>query len=168
MGYSLEKIVSGGQTGVDIAALQAAYESGFQTGGWCPPDTRNEQGLIPAKYRLKPTPLERSELAPDVPRSQRTEWNVRDSDGTLIITDTGHQLESGTLWTRQAALLLSKPILTVDFPVNIKVELICHWLVKHQITILNIAGPGENEVRGIQSKAYMLIKQLLINCRDKT
>jgi len=79
------KIISGGQTGVDQAALITAQKIGLETGGWCPPGRVCESGTIPEYFPLKETPQERSPDAVDVPRSQRTEWNVRDSDATLIV-----------------------------------------------------------------------------------
>src|SRR5262245_64267849 len=70
------KIVSGGQTGADRAALDWAIEHGFEHGGWCPLGRKAEDGAVPARYDLAETPTDRWE--------QRTEWNVRDSDGTVI------------------------------------------------------------------------------------
>lgn len=165
MKYGLNKIISGGQTGVDLAALMAAEESGYQVGGWCPPDGRNEAGPIPVKYKLKPTPRERSRLAPEVPRSMRTEWNIRDSDGTLLITLTGHQLKGGSLWTLKAAEILSKPCLQVSLPATEDVQSIRAWLLEHQVAILNIAGPSESEIEGIHQMAYLFLMQLFASCR---
>ena len=73
----LEKIVSGGQTGVDRAALDAALALGIPCAGWCPRGRRAEDGEIPRRYPLRETPLPNYE--------QRTEWNVRDSDATLVL-----------------------------------------------------------------------------------
>src|SRR5215469_12366673 len=81
----LTRVISGGQTGVDQAALRAAASLGIATGGWCPPGRIAEDGVIPDHFPLTETPDERSADAPDIPRSQRTEWNVRDSDGTLLL-----------------------------------------------------------------------------------
>jgi len=81
----IRKIISGGQTGVDQAALRAAVAVGVEIGGWCPPNKECETGKIPAELPLVPTDKARSDLAPDVPRSLRTELNVRDSDATCII-----------------------------------------------------------------------------------
>src|SRR5215468_6400246 len=79
------KVVSGGQTGVDRAALDVALELGLPCGGWCPPGREAEDGRIPDRYPLTETPLNAAPAHPDVLNSQRTEWNVRDSDGTLIL-----------------------------------------------------------------------------------
>src|SRR3954468_14778275 len=86
---TLRKVISGGQTGVDEGALRAARDCGLEIGGWCPPGRECEAGVIPLEYPLKETPSDRSPNTPDVPRSQRTEWNVRDSDGTLVIRARG-------------------------------------------------------------------------------
>src|SRR2546425_4775996 len=109
----LNKIVSGGQTGVDQAALRAAKASGLSVGGWCPPGRLSEAGVIPSEFPLQETERERSPNAPDVPRSQRTEWNVRDSDATLVITAGGvspseaapedRPHDPGTQWAIQCA-----------------------------------------------------------------
>src|SRR6266403_453164 len=114
----LTKVISGGQTGADQAALRAARECGLAIGGWCPPGRECEAGVIPPEFPLQETPRERSPDAPDVPRSQRTEWNVRDSDGTLVIRSgkVSHRplrgfgaassdaaTDPGTQWTIQCA-----------------------------------------------------------------
>ncbi len=94
----LRKIVSGGQTGVDRVALDAALASQFPCGGWCPVDRSAEDGVIPATYPL--TPL------PDGDLRERTRQNVIDSDGTLIVSDTrltGGALAGGTQLTWRVA-----------------------------------------------------------------
>lgn len=157
----LSKIISGGQTGVDLAALKAASALGFPVGGWCPPDGRNEQGPIPPEYHLTPSPEINSELAPEIPRSQRTEWNVRDSDGTLIITLKDHPLGKGSWWAREAARLLAKPCLMIALPNAKGRDMVDHWLLQHRIRILNIAGPSESEISGIEGMAFGFIKGFL-------
>lgn len=82
---TLEEVVAGGQTGVDTAALRAAWSGGLAIGGWSPPDGRNLDGEIPLEYLLTNTPEERSPGAPDIARSLRTQRNTRDSDATLIL-----------------------------------------------------------------------------------
>ena len=71
----IEKIVAGGQTGADIAALDFAIERSIPHGGWCPLGRKAEDGTIDPRYTLKETPSSGY--------VQRTEWNVRDSDGTV-------------------------------------------------------------------------------------
>lgn len=86
------------QTGVDQAALRAAMACGLATGGWCPPGCVSEDGKIPDIFSLKETPEERSQDVPDIPRSQRTQWNVRDSDATLVLWP-GDKRDLGTRYT---------------------------------------------------------------------
>src|SRR2546430_15604495 len=104
----LTKVISGGQTGVDQAALRAARDCGLAIGGWCPPGRECESGLIPLEFPLQETERERSPDAPDVPRSQRTELNVRDSDATLVIVAAGGNRsgcatisDAATKWTME-------------------------------------------------------------------
>jgi hypothetical protein len=99
------EIVSGCQSGVDRAALDAALEAGVPCGGWCPKGRAAEDGPIDARYPLHETPS--SEV------QQRTEWNVRDSDGTLILS-RGTELTGGTLLTQRLAQQRGKPCLAID------------------------------------------------------
>src|SRR5947208_1446195 len=74
----VKKIVSGGQTGADITAIEWAMEHGIPHGGWCPKGRTAENGLIDARCELTETP--------SASYVQRTEWNARDSDGTVIFS----------------------------------------------------------------------------------
>src|SRR5688572_21170006 len=111
----IRKIISGGQTGVDQAALRAAIASGIPIDGWCPPGYICENSIMPAEFPLKETSFERSDEAPGIPRSLRTEWNVRDSDGLLILTKAILNLDPGTNWARQCSLHYKKPY-TIEDP----------------------------------------------------
>src|SRR5438132_11535718 len=110
----VQKIISGGQTGADQAALDVAMALGIECGGWCPPGRMCENGQIPSGYPLKETPTERSSNAPEVPRSQRTEWNVRDAEATLILKSTDQRTDMGTEWTIQCAINYAKPYLIIN------------------------------------------------------
>ena len=148
------KVVSGGQTGVDRAALDAAIEAGIGCGGWCPRGRRAEDGVVAAHYPLKET---RGSDYMD-----RTRRNVEDSDGTLIIAPG--EPTGGTLATLVHARRIGKPAMVVD-PAdhigNVSLGGIADWLNSHQIHVLNIAGPRESGHPGIYLEARDLIARLL-------
>ena len=147
----LRKIISGGQTGVDRAALDAALSFNVPVGGWCPKGRRAEDGQIPDRYPLEETPSEAYE--------QRTAWNVRDSDGTLIITDGS--LEGGTALTMTEARRQERPVLHVHTTDSVPVPMIRAWGEENDIRILNVAGPRASEVAGIYDEARALLESLL-------
>jgi hypothetical protein len=155
---ALHKIISGGQTGVDQAALRAARDSGLQIGGWCPPGRECEAGVIPAELPLKETELERSPNAPNVPRSQRTEWNVRDSDGTLVVR--GSKGNPGTEWTIQCAKRYKRPLLVCEVDDADAKDNIRRWLATNSIRTLNVAGPSEASSPRIGDLAYALLRSV--------
>jgi hypothetical protein len=148
----LSKVISGGQTGVDRGALDAALDLGLQIGGWAPKGRRAEDGIIPDRYPLKETPGRDYE--------QRTEWNVRDSDATLVLT-TGKP-EGGTLATIEAAHRLEKPVFVVDLLQPHNLASIHFWLDYEKVKTLNVAGPRESKVPGIRSMAMGFLKDLLV------
>lgn len=156
----LRKVVSGGQTGVDQAALRAARDCGLEIGGWCPPGRESEAGVIPAEFPLQETEEERSPDAPNVPRSQRTEWNVRDSDGTLVIRG-GAKEDAGTQWTLDCAARYLRPLLVCDVADPGAKDKIKQWLAANAIGRLNVAGPAESMSRGIGDKTYALLKHVV-------
>lgn len=153
-GVQLErvKIVSGGQTGVDRAALDIALELGIPCGGWCPLGRLAEDGTIPERYPLRETPT--AEYA------QRTEWNVRDSDATLILA-RGRPV-GGTAYTIECAERLGKAYLIADMDGTGDPAVVRRWLMLTHIAVLNVAGPREGTVAGSYEKA----KEFLFRCLD--
>jgi len=144
---AVTKIISGGQTGVDRAALDVAIELGIACGGWCPKGRASEDGPIPDHYPLLETPS--SDPA------QRTEWNVRDSDATLIIAEG--KLTGGTALTHQLAHSMDKPCLVVDEAGETSAATVRAWLDERAIKILNVAGPRAST----DPQVYELARQLL-------
>jgi hypothetical protein len=148
------RIVSGGQSGVDRAALDAALAAGVPCGGWCPAGRLAEDGAIPARYPLKETP----EADPAV----RTRLNVRDSDATLILTLGAEDV--GTRLTREEAQALGRPCLALDLagiPEARAVKRIRAWLEDASVRILNVAGPRESNAPGIYARVRGVIGALL-------
>ena len=138
------RIVSGGQTGVDRAALDAALELGLACGGWCPKGRWAEDGEIPARYPLTET------LSNDP--AQRTRANVAESDATLVLTDG--EPTDGTRLAMSAAGDLNKPCLCVDFTVGADIERVRAWIDETGAACLNIAGPRESNAPGIYEMAH--------------
>ena len=149
----ISKIISGGQAGVDRAALDVAIELGIPHGGWIPKERKTEDGKLPAKYRLKE--MSTSSYA------KRTEQNVMDSEGTLILSRG--PLAGGSELTRKTAILYDKPCLHIDLgTVNAlqAVKAIHSWTVHHGIEILNIAGPRASEDPQIYDITVQTLKKV--------
>jgi hypothetical protein len=130
----IKRIVSGGQTGVDRAALDVAIKLGIAHGGWIPRGRLTESGALPQKYHLKET------LSSEY--SVRTEKNVVDSDGTLIISHG--PLSGGTEYTREMTIRHNRPWLLIDLDRTAAFHAataISNWILQKKIEILNIAGP---------------------------
>lgn len=126
----ISKIISGGQTGTDRAALDWAIEHGVQHGGWCPAGRLAEDGVIPERYQLTEV---------DGGYRQRTRRNVRESDATLIVSIT-EELTGGTFETCKYAENIGKPWLHV-WPGAPWRETLAAWLAGNRIAVLNVAGP---------------------------
>lgn len=141
------KIVSGGQTGVDRAALDAAMAAGLATGGWCPKGRLALDGRIPGRYPLRETPSSGY--------AQRTEWNVRDADATLLLTRG--ELSGGTKLTAEWAARYGRPLLVLDLFAVPGIPEVMRWLEAHAVGILNVAGPREEGAPGIQSQAGVFL-----------
>jgi len=147
----VEKVVSGGQTGVDRAALDVALGMGLDCGGWCPKGRRAEDGPISSRY-----PLVETGSATYSPRTKR---NVRDSDATLILCCGPPR--GGTLLTQRTADELNKPCLLVDLDAPAAADIIRAWLSEQSIRVLNVAGPRESQAPGITLRATRVLHECL-------
>jgi len=139
--FTIEKIVSGGQTGADRAGLDAAIALGIPHGGWCPRGRRAEDGRIPDRYLLTETP--------GANYLQRTEWNVRDSDGTVVFT-LARRVGGGSLRTLVFAERHDKPCIPIARDAGgDAVQLLRDFIAGHGIRALNVAGSRESKKPGI-------------------
>ena len=145
------KIISGRQSGVDRAALDVALELGIPCGGWCPNGRLAEDGVIASKYPLEQTPL--------VQYQQRTEWNARDSDGTLILTIG--KPEGGTLLTMDFARKHKHPCMVVDLALPVDVQGVKDWILGHNIENLNVAGPRASKQPDVYDRAVVFLREVL-------
>ena len=146
-------IISGGQSGVDRAALDVALQLNLACRGWCPRGRLSEQGQIPNRYPLKETP--------SADPAQLTKWNVRDADATLILAAS--VLTGGTALARDFAVRQEKPHLVVD-PTGASLTAVAdirEWLEAREIRILNVAGPRESASPGIYDAAAKLLRAVL-------
>ncbi len=147
-----EKIVSGGQTGVDRAALDAALALGIPCGGWCPKGRRAEDGAIPERYPVAETESEAYE--------ERTRLNVGDADATLILASG--PLSGGTGLTAETAEAESKRLLVADpLTSSPDAEAVNQWLAENEVRVLNVAGPRESTQPGIHRAAADFLTQVL-------
>ncbi|WP_419661691.1 hypothetical protein Dvar_21270 [Desulfosarcina variabilis str. Montpellier] len=151
----LKKIISGGQTGVDQAALDTAIRLGIAHGGWVPKGRQTEAGPLSNVYQMQELPSE--------DYAARTEKNVKDSDGTLIISrgrPTG-----GTDYTRKMALKHGKQLLHIDLSTGQKASdagsLINSWIEMNRIEILNVAGPRASNDQSIYNDAANILTHAL-------
>ncbi len=154
---AVHKIISGGQTGVDRAALDVAIELGIACGGWCPKGRASEQGPIPDHYPLMETP--------SADPAQRTEWNVRDADATLIIAQG--KLTGGTALTRRLARSLDKPCLVTDPTEATSPATVEFWLNEHAVSTLNVAGPRASTDPDIYELALALLRNVLASDAER-
>jgi hypothetical protein len=133
-------IVSGGQTGADRAALDFALQQGFPHDGWCPRGRLAEDGIIPLCYQLRETTSARY--------PQRTRWNVRDTDVTVLLTLSPH-LRGGTALTAQLAERLGKPWIHLcrdqDESPEVLGEQLYQFVTGHQARRVNVAGPRASQ-----------------------
>jgi hypothetical protein len=144
------RIISGGQTGVDRAALDVALEREFSCGGWCPRGRLAEDGPIPSRYPLEETP--------EADYAQRTEWNIRDSDATLILAQG--EPTGGTAFTIECARGGEKPYFVVDLASGEKPDRVVQWIIGGGIEILNVAGPRESTAPGVYRLAVDFLRRV--------
>ena len=150
----LSKIISGGQTGVDRAALDAALECGIPHGGWVPKGRKAEDGIVPKEYKMTEMPTERY--------AGRTERNILDSDGTLIISRGS--LTEGSDLTRQLAIKHTRPWIHADLEKMGAAEAgraISAWIERKGISVLNVAGPRASKDPGIYRLTRDILKRVI-------
>lgn len=155
----LERIISGGQTGVDRAALEVALRHGLPHGGWCPKGRWAEDGAIPARYLLTETPSPEPE--------QRTEWNVRDSDATVIFS-IAPVLTGGSAYTLRMTRRWGRPCLhlaRMTFPVTEAAQHLIRFLQDHQVRVLNVAGPRVSTEPEAAQYATAVMEEMLTRLR---
>jgi hypothetical protein len=147
----IERIISGGQTGADRAALDVAIKLGISCGGWIPKGRITEEGPLPEEYQMQEMPTESY--------AARTEQNVIDSDGTLIICrgkPTG-----GSDYTREMALKHKKQLLHVDLNQTTSFDaasLVNSWIKLRQIKILNVAGPRASKDPNVYVDVFRILE----------
>lgn len=151
----IKKLISGGQTGADIAALDVAIRYDFPHGGWCPKGRKSLEGPIPARYNLFETP--------SASYLQRTEWNVRDSDGTVVFT-LAEEVSGGSLRTIGFAKKHKKPCLHLSregglFGYRDRSELLLDFVQEHRILRLNVAGSRESKEPGIHGWVMAVLER---------
>ncbi len=155
---SLQRIVSGGQTGADRAALDAALHGAFPCGGWCPQDRAAEDGRLPERYPLQ-------EL-PGGGYRQRTIKNIEDSDATAIFYF--NRPTGGTELTLSQCIRLHKPYQLIDASIipSIYAGQILHAFAQEQtVGVLNVAGPSEGRTPGTYSYVLAAVQSLIEACR---
>jgi hypothetical protein len=153
----LEKIVSGGQTGADRAALDWALCHGLMYGGWCPQGRWAEDGPLSPHYHLTETP------SPDP--GQRTAWNVRDSDATVLFS-INSALSGGSRLTAEVAQSLGRPLLHLSRarPAVEAASLLTDFLTGHSVRILNVAGPRASEEPSVAAFVTEMLDWLKSPC----
>lgn len=148
----IKKLVSGGQTGADIAALDVALRHDFPHGGWCPKGRRSVEGPISAQYLLTETP--------SANYLQRTEWNVRDSDGTVVFT-LASEATGGSLRTIGFATVHRKPCVHISQADPTAALKLRKFIADHRIETLNVAGSRESKEPGIHDWVMQVLEEVV-------
>ena len=148
--HRIAQIISGGQSGVDRAALDVALALGIPCGGWCPKGRRAEDGAIDTRYPLKETE--------SAHYRERTTHNVDSADGTLILARG--TLSSGTALTHRLAHAAGKPCLVLDLRKHPDAREVISWITQHHIKTLNIAGPRASQHPEIYADARCFLSDL--------
>lgn len=150
----IQKIISGGQTGADRAALDFAIKHNIPHGGWIPKGRKTEEGALPEQYQLQE--MSTSSYA------NRTEKNILDSDGTLIVSHG--KLTGGSALTRELAKKHKKPLIHIDLDKVHTSEasyLIAEWAERHHISIMNVAGARASKDSKIYQATFDLLEAAL-------
>jgi len=145
-------IISGGQSGIDRAALDFALKHKIPCGGWCPRGRKAEDGLIPDHYPLEEANFESPQ--------HRTKKNVDESDGTLILYIT--EPDEGTRFTLQYAKEGKKPVYILKESDKVNSAEFSLWMDVNKIKVLNVAGPKESSEPGVYDFAIKAMKQLIL------
>ena len=158
-------IISGGQTGADRAALDFAIQHGFPHGGWCPRGRLAEDGPIDLQYQLTETPSRRYD--------ERTRWNIRDSDATVVFSIAA-ELGGGSALTIELAHELGKPCLHITrnpgeaaSAAGRAADQLLDFLAEHRVRTLNIAGPRASQEPEIATFVHAVLKATLNMCSHK-
>ncbi|CAM2819884.1 putative molybdenum carrier protein [Legionella worsleiensis] len=162
----LKKIISGGQTGVDRAALDVAINQNIPYGGWCPKGRIDELGIIPLHYDQ----LKEIDVAVGCEQENydtRTQFNIHDADGTLIIIPDKTILDKitdGTVVTINEVFRQKKPhyLLSLSLSHQENTSECMKWIKQHNIKILNVAGLRESSSKGIYEKSYRFLNHLVL------
>ncbi|WP_227501144.1 putative molybdenum carrier protein [Marinobacter sp. C1S70] len=152
------KIISGGQTGADRAALDAAIDRNYPIAGSCPKGRLAEDGAIPERYAL--TEITGGYRA-------RTRKNVQTGDGTLVFYRD--ELKGGTALTVSIALKEQKPLKLIDISVvepALAVEKVREFCIENEVGTLNVAGPRSSQCAGIYPYVFEVISRLLVDASE--
>ncbi len=154
--FKIEKIISGGQTGADRAALDFAIEHNIPHGGWLPKGRKTEDGTLDLKYHLREMPTSNY--------SKRTEQNVLDADGTVIVSHGF--LTGGSALTAEFAKKHKKPWIHIDLKelaIKEAAKMLDAWLTRHEIKVLNVAGPRARKDPSIYEATLRLLEETFLN-----